>query len=306
VSASKTLTPLSGNAAAGRSVVVKALLLNGADKTTGWDNGQQMVTMGGDTFLRTTQSLDWVLGAGRMNLDTTFDLQVNGQTDLPGTETGNLGTVGRTGWDYGTAIVGTSNDYVIAEPLLGGTTLTTTLTWLRNRFFDYDALRYADVAQADLNLSVWALDDDFGFASLIASSESLYNVVEHLSFMLPTTGFYGLRIGYPVNTFDNTLGGVWGTVNNPQDYAVSWQTVPEPGGLALLATALAGLALTVRWMDRTDGPTAHQVVVTPMPPRSPIGSGTTCTSIPAKCTSVASTARALAQARYQPRKTWEG
>ena len=245
-SAAKTLPSLSANPAAAQSVVVKALLLNGAAKTTGWDNGQQTVTVGSDTFLRTTQSLDLATGTGRMNLDTTFDLQVNGQTDVPGTGSGDLGDVVRTGWDYGEAIVGTTNDYVIAEPLLGGTTFTATLTWLRNRFFDSANRTYADVAQADLNLSVWALDGSDDFTSLIASSESLYNTVEHLSFTLPVTGSYGLRIGYPLNTFDNTIGNVWGDVNNPQDYAVSWQAVPEPNTLVLLATAAAGLALRAR------------------------------------------------------------
>lgn len=245
-SAAKNLPTLSANPAAAQSVVVKGLLLNGADKTTGWDNGQQTVTVGSDTFLRTTQSLDWATGTGRMNLDTTFDLQVNGQTDVPGTGSGDLGNVMRTGWDYGEAIVGTTNDYVIAEQLLGGSTFTATLTWLRNRYFDYPTTQYADVAQADLNLSVWAVDGSDNFTSLIASSESLYNTVEHLSFILPTTGSYGLRIGYPLNTFDNTTGNVWGDVNNPQDYAVSWQAVPEPGTLALLAAAAAALAPAAR------------------------------------------------------------
>jgi hypothetical protein len=245
-SAAKTLPSLSANPAAAQSVVVKALLLNGADKTSGWDNGQQTVTVGSDTFLRTTQSLDWATGTGRMNLDATFDLQFNGQTDVPGTGSGDLGDVVRTGWDYGEAIVGTTNDYVIAEPLLGGTTFTATLTWLRNRFFDSANRTYADVAQADLNLSVWALDGSDDFTSLIASSESLYSTVEHLSFTLPVTGSYGLRIGYPLNTFDNTIGNVWGDVNNPQNYAVSWQAVPEPSTLVLLATAAAGLALRAR------------------------------------------------------------
>jgi hypothetical protein len=240
-SAAKTLPSLSSNPNAAQSVVVKALLLNGAEKTTGWDNGQRTVVVGSDTFIRTTQSLDWATGTGRMNLDTTFDLQVNGQTDVLGTATGNVGNVMRTGWDYGNAVLGIDNDYVIAEPLLGGSTFTATLAWLRNRFFNVETAEYADVAQADLNLSVWALDQSDTFTTLVASSESLYNTVEHLSFTLPASGSYGLRIGYPLNTFDNTAGDVWGNVNNPQDYAVSWQAVPEPGGLALLAAVgLAG------------------------------------------------------------------
>ena len=244
-SAAKTLPALSSNPAASQSVVVKALLLNGADKTIGWDNGQQTVTVGSDTFIQTTQSLDYAAGTGRMNLDTTFDLQVNGQTDVPGTATGDLGDVMRTGWDYGIATIGTDNDYVISDWLTGGTTLTTTLAWLRNRSFDYATTTYEDVAQADLDLSVWALDASRNFATLIASSDSHYNIVEHLAFTLPSSGYYGLRIGYPLNVFDNTTGDVWGNPANPQAYAVSWQAVPEPSTLAL-ALAAAGLALAAR------------------------------------------------------------
>ena len=240
-SAAKTLPSLSANAAARESVVVKALLLAGADKTAGWSNGQQTVTVGSDTYLSTTQSLDWEVGAGRMNLDTTFDLQLNGQTDVAGTATGDLGDVVKTGWDYGASILGTDNNYVISDWLRGGTTFTATLTWLRNRAWDYSTFNYDDVAQADLNLSVYALDGSDTFTTLIARSESLYNTVEHLSFTLPNSGYYGLRIEYPNNTFDNS--GTWGTVADPQNYALSWQAVPEPSSMVLAGMAGVGLAV---------------------------------------------------------------
>lgn len=240
VSAAKTLPVLASNPAAAQSIVVKSLLLTGADKTTGWSNGQQTVTVGGTTYLRTTQSLDYAAGAGRLDLATTFGLQVGGQIDVVGTGTGNLGTVARTGWDYGSAVIGSRNDYVIADALTGSTTLTASVDWLRNRYFDYATTTYADVAQANLNLSVWQLDATNAFTTLIARSESLYNTVEHLSFLLPQSGRYGLRIEYPANTFDNTAGGVWGSATYPQDYAVSWSAVPEP---SLAATSLAAVAI---------------------------------------------------------------
>jgi len=240
VSAAKTLPVLASNPAAAQSIVVKSLLLTGADKTTGWSNGQQTVTVGGTTYLRTTQSLDYAAGAGRLDLATTFGLQVGGQIDVVGTGTGNLGTVARTGWDYGSAVIGSRNDYVIADALTGSTTLTASVDWLRNRYFDYATTTYADVAQANLNLSVWQLDATNAFTTLIARSESLYNTVEHLSFLLPQSGRYGLRIEYPANTFDNTAGGVWGSPTYPQDYAVSWSAVPEP---SLAATSLAAVAI---------------------------------------------------------------
>ena len=240
VSAAKTLPVLASNPVAAQSVVVKSLLLTGADKTAGWSNGQQTVTVGGTTYLQTTQSLDYAAGAGRMDLATTFGLQVGGQTDVVGTGAGSLGAVARTGWDYGSAVLGTSNDYVIADVLTGSTTLTASVNWLRNRYFDYATTDYADVAQANLNLSIWELGASNAFSTLIARSESLYNTVEHLSFLLPRSGRYGLRVEYPANTFDNTTGDVWGSPTYPQDYAVSWSAVPEP---SLTAAGLAAVAI---------------------------------------------------------------
>ena len=225
-SAAKTLPALSDNPSAHESVVVKALLLNGAEKTTGWDNGQELVTVGSDTYISTDQSLDWVTGAGRMNLNTTFDLQTGGQIDVAGTGTGDVGNVVKTGWDYGESLLGVDNSYVISDWLRGGATFTTTLTWLRNREFDSGTLIFDDVAQADLNLSLWALDGSNQFTTLIAKSESLYNTVEHLSLTLADSGSYGWRVEYPLNTFDNTTGSLWGNAANPQNYAVSWQAVP--------------------------------------------------------------------------------
>lgn len=248
-SAAKTLAPLVSNSNASQSMVVKSLLLTGADKTTGWNNGQQSVTVGGTTFLQTTQSLDWALGAGRMNLDKTFDIQVNGQIDVSGT-TGVLGPVSLRGWDFGSAVLGTSNDYVIADVLAAGSTLTTTLSWMRARDFDGTFL-YED-AQADLDLSVWALDGNDAFTTLIAQSASDYNTVEHLSFTVPSWGRYGLRIAYDSNTFDNT-GGQWGSASFPQDYGLAWTAVPEPATVVLLAAGIVG-GLQMRSGQRRPGP----------------------------------------------------
>ena len=229
-SAARIVPSLSGNPDATQSVVIKALLLNGATKTTDWDNGQRTVTVDDATYVTTTQSVDWAAGTGRMDLDRTFDLQTAGETDVSGTTTGDLGKVARLGWDYGAAEVGGDNDYVIAGELVAGTTITTTLVWMRNRSFHYTGpsppgppVQVSDVAQADLNLSIWTVDDAGRFDTLIARSESVCNTVEHLVVRLPKAGTYGLRVEYPRNTFDHTDQGTWGTTGSLQNYGLAWQ-----------------------------------------------------------------------------------
>jgi len=241
-SAARTLAPLASNSAASSSMVVKSLLLTGADKTAGWNNGQTNVTVGGTSFIRTTQSLDWAVGAGRMNLDRTFDVQVGGQTDVAGTATGPLGDVEPLGWDYGNAQVTVSNDYVLPV-LADGSTFTATLSWMRNRS-GTTVSGAADRAQANLDLSLWRLDGGSSFSTLVARSASLYNTVEHLHLALPGEGRYGLRVEYPNNSFDLTSGATWGNAANRQTYGLAWNgvSVPEPATWALILAGMTVLA----------------------------------------------------------------
>ncbi|MGA2501337.1 MAG: S8 family serine peptidase, partial [Tepidisphaeraceae bacterium] len=62
------------------TLIVKAILMNSADKLPGWTNNTTSV--GG--VLVTTQGLDYSSGAGAMNLDRAFDQEFAGNTDLPG------------------------------------------------------------------------------------------------------------------------------------------------------------------------------------------------------------------------------
>ena len=68
-----------------------------------------------------------------MNLDTAYDQFLTGTTDVAGVSSGNLGPVENIGWDFGEVVSTTTNDYFFDTPLLGGSTLTATLTWFRDR-----------------------------------------------------------------------------------------------------------------------------------------------------------------------------
>jgi hypothetical protein len=225
-SAARNRPALSGNANARDARVVKAVLLNSADKTAGWTNGQSSAA----GVVRTTQSLDWAVGAGRINLDRAYDQLLSGTTDVPGT---GGGIVGRSGWDYGSlSITGTSNDYVIGLPLAGGTLFTATLDWFRDRSLNPSTLAISDTAFRNLDLEIW----DATFTTLIAASESVYNDVEHLNFTVPTTGLYGIRVSYDGNVFGPT-----GT----EPFGLAWTAVPEPA-----ASGVLGLAVTAGLLVR--------------------------------------------------------
>jgi subtilisin family serine protease len=200
--------------------VVKAVLLNSADKTSGWSNGQGLV----GSVVTTTQSLDWAVGAGRLNLDRTYDQYLSGTRDVAGTGGGGIGALG---WDYGTlSAVGQANDYPMLVALMGGTPLTVTVDWFRNRSVNVGAGTALDIGFANLDLQVW----DNTFSTLYGSSQSLYNDVEHLYLTVPATGLYGLRVAY--------TGQMFGTPVT-EAYGLAWwgTAIPEPAGALLLLLA---------------------------------------------------------------------
>lgn len=205
--------------------VIKAVLLNAADKTLGWNNGQHVV----NGVITTSQSLDYNVGAGRLNLDRAYDQYTAGTTDLPGLRGG---IVPKMGWDFGEVSVGAPTDYYISERLVTGYKLTATLDWFVNRQFDETTQSAADVQFDDLDLQVWSVVDSLP-SSLIAESASAYNNVEHLWFDLPADGFYMLRVSWYGENYDMP-----GSTPNADQFGLAWAvTVPEPGGMVVIAIA---------------------------------------------------------------------
>jgi len=232
--------------AATQSVVIKSTLLNSAAKLAGWSNGQALSA----GVLTTTQGLDWTQGAGSLDLAKAYEQFSAGTRDVAGTASNLSAQVADSGWDYGAIDLGNTNRYALSGVQTAHQTLTVTLDWLRDRIWD-DTLAggtgdYRDLAQADLDLSVWNVSAG-GAGTLVAQSISRVNTVEHLSFDLLSAGLYELRVGYTRNLFDLTADESYAA----QDYGLSWAVgapvviaVPEPSSWAMLlgAAVTGGLA----------------------------------------------------------------
>lgn len=226
---------LGSNADARDSRVMKAVLMNSAAKTLGWDNGQTANPNGLGGVI-TARGLDNRVGAGRMDLNRAFDQLLSGTTDVAGLAQGALGTVAPIGWDFGQVGQGITNDYLIANPLTAGSNFTATLTWFRDRV-TFGIATFNDASYDNLDLELWSSLGGVA-QNLISTSNSRYNNTEHFNFAIPTTGEYMLRVRWTEEMFD-LVGDV-----NIEQYGLAWADVmvPEPTALvlALLATAMCG------------------------------------------------------------------
>ena len=227
---------LGSNPDARDSRVMKAVLMNSADKTSGWNNGQTANPNGlGGVF--TTRGVDDLVGAGRMNLNKAYDQFLAGTTDVAGLSQGAMGTISSIGWDFGQAGQGTTNDYLFANPIQAGSLFTATLTWFRDRT-PSGTTGYSEDSFDNLDLELWNAIGGVP-QSLISASNSRYNNTEHFNFNVAATGEYLLRVRWTEEMFDN-IGDL-----NLEHYALAWSAtaaVPEPATLFLLAIAAAPLA----------------------------------------------------------------
>jgi hypothetical protein len=211
------------------SRVVKAVLMNSADKTMGWDNGQTAHPNGNGGVL-TTRGVDDRVGAGRMNLGRAFGQFLNGTTDLAGTSHGSLGSVNPIGWDFGEVAQGTTNDYLINGVLQAGSPITATLTWFRDRS-TVGETQFADNSFDDLDLELWSASGGAPLG-LVSQSSSRYNNTEHFTFNIPATGEYMLRVRWTDELFDVVSDA------NAEHYGLAWAAnVPEPATVFMLAMA---------------------------------------------------------------------
>jgi subtilisin family serine protease len=221
--------------------IIKAVLLNSADKTADWDNGQKLVA----GVVSTKQALDYSVGAGIVNLSRAYTQYTSGTTDLAGLIGGNVQT---TGWDFGEVTEGTPNDYYLTGKLESGK-LAVTLDWFVDRQLvestaedGTTTTEGTDVKFANLDLEVWLAVNGIP-TELVAESSTLYDNVEHLYFDILSEGYYMLRVEYTDNVYEMT------DTADVAAYGLAWSVVPEPSTIVLLVSA-AGCGAFLYWCRR--------------------------------------------------------
>src|SRR5262249_36243980 len=155
------------------------------------------------------------------NLNRAFDQLTAGTNDVPGISVGagvNAAAVQKIGWDYSRIHFGAASDYLIAPQLKAGDTLTVTLDWFINRTINLATNATAENIFNDLDLEVWRTTGGLP-TTLVATSDSQYNNVEHLNFALPTTDTYLLRVSFFGNNW-NLSGALNSSLD--EDFGLAW------------------------------------------------------------------------------------
>jgi hypothetical protein len=214
-----------------RHEVTKAVLMNSADKIQDSGDGLRLgmsrtmllqnnkTWLDSDAYRDPAIPLDAEIGTGHLNVFRAYQQFSPGQwsPDAP---------VPAIGWDYRT--VGENSDapefqdYVLEQPLQGGSFVSVTLTWDRevslqdaNSSEEYDLGEgFEDAGLNNLDVYLMRVEDD-DISDSIWSSVSEVDSVEHIFHEVPETGEYKIRVVYRDR------------VNAPtQDYALAWWTMP--------------------------------------------------------------------------------
>ena len=170
--------------------VIKSVLLNSADKLTGWSH-------------TSTQPLDYNQGAGQMDLQQALAQYSPGENDP--------GTVPGIGWDLHEVNGTLENMYALDAIVPAGETITATLAWNRIVTTNSENIETVIYTLDHLdNLDLFVYDEN-DLTTPLASSVSTIDNVEHIVFTTPTTGRYVLGV-------DITGGGA----GDLESYALAW------------------------------------------------------------------------------------
>lgn len=210
-----------------RSEVMKAVLLNSADKVKDSGDGlllgmerttldkEDKTWLDGDAYRDPRIPLDIEMGTGHLNVFRAY------QQFSPG-QWGPDASVPTIGWDYRSVEANASQDYVLEQPLQAGSYAAVTLAWQRlvelddrngNQQFDLGE-GFRDRGLNNLDIYLMNADSDEPDERLCASISEV-DSIEHIFCQVPETGRYKIRVRYRQQVNEAT-----------QPYALAWWTVP--------------------------------------------------------------------------------
>ena len=211
-----------------RHEVMKAVLLNAADKIQDTGNGllldmkrttiseKNATWLDSDAYVNPRVPLDIEMGTGHLNVFRAYKQFSSGKI-TPKQLAPNIG------WNYGQIAVNESQDYVIEQPLKAGSHAAITLTWDRlvslndfNRDGKYTLGEdFRDRGLNNLDLYLIPADKSSNLRST-CSSLSYEDSVEHIFCPIPQDGRYKIRVYYRRQ------------LNEPvQNYGLAWWTVTQ-------------------------------------------------------------------------------
>jgi hypothetical protein len=168
--------------------VMKALLLNGADKLTGWHKGE--AGLADDSVA----PLDYAQGAGLVNAYHSWDHLQAGQYD-PDLIQRNCG------WDLNRVALDPNDGesvqvYVLPQPLESGDDVKATLTWYRH--FGEDRI-VSEEPLSHLGLELWRIDEAENLLDRLDYSLSFKDNLQHIYYHNETAQ----KIALVVRTLEN-------------------------------------------------------------------------------------------------------
>ncbi|MDH6084868.1 S8 family serine peptidase [Umezakia ovalisporum] len=205
-----------------RHQVMKAVLLNSADKLKDSGNGLHLGMtrtlidkhnknwLASDAYEDAEIPLDAQMGTGHLNVYRAYQQFRSGQWQ-PSNQ------VPVIGWNYGIVNAGTTVDYAINRPLKQGSFVSITLTWNRlvelndsNKNQEYDLGETFSHGGLN-NMDLYLMKADAGVA---CASVSKIDSVEHIFCPVPATGNYKIRVQFrqQVNKATQAYGLAWWSV----------------------------------------------------------------------------------------------
>lgn len=221
------------NANARHHEVMKAVIMNSADKLKDTGNGlllgmdRTVLKQGGiddwlnsDAFIDDTIPLDEEMGAGHLNAKRAL------QQFRPGEFNAGGAAVPSVGWDYGfTVDVDDIQTYALSQALPMNQYVSITLAWDRDVVFDNDVNGDGNYDDGDAflefsvptDLNLYLVPAGMGIAQAVAKSIATDTSVEHIFAQIGTPGMYEIWV-------EQAGGSLFGG----QNYALAWWTKAIP------------------------------------------------------------------------------